>query len=133
WRGSTVAHDRDPYRRRTGRARHIAAPEDTDHPRLMPEGRDLGQERRLDVLSGDEELDRLDPGVERSVHEILTLSDEEPELVAPAAILQLANELELLVVERGDQTSHSSQAPWKSACASSPRSPPGQVVRKSPQ
>jgi len=69
----------------------------------MPERRDLGQERRLDVLSGDEQLDRLDPCVERRLYEILALSDEEPELVAPAAILQLANELELLVVERGDQ------------------------------
>jgi len=69
----------------------------------MPERRDLGQKRRLDVLSGDEQLDRLDPGVERRVHEILTFRDEEPELVAPAAIVQLANELELLVVERGDQ------------------------------
>jgi len=37
------------------------------------------------------------------VHEILTFRDEEPELVAPAAIVQLADELELLVVERGDQ------------------------------
>jgi len=69
----------------------------------MPEGRDLGQEHRLDVLAGDEQLDRLDPGVDRRLDEILTLRDEEPELVAPAAVLQLADELELLVVERGDQ------------------------------
>jgi hypothetical protein len=69
----------------------------------MPEARDFGHERRLDVLSGDEQLDRLDPGLERSLHEILAFRDEEPELVAPAAIAQLADELELLVVERGDQ------------------------------
>ena len=69
----------------------------------MPERRDLGQERRLDVLSGDEQFRRLDPGVERSTDEIFTLRDEEPELVAPAAVVQLADELELLVVERGDQ------------------------------
>jgi len=69
----------------------------------MPEGRDLGQEHRLDVLAGDEELHRFDPGIDRRLDEILTLRDEEPELVAPAAVLQLADELELLVVERGDQ------------------------------
>jgi hypothetical protein len=69
----------------------------------MPKRRDLGQERRLDVLSGNEQFDRLDPGVDRRLHEILTLRDEEPELVAPAAVVQLADELELLVVERGDQ------------------------------
>jgi len=69
----------------------------------MPEGRDLGQERRLDVLTGDEQFHRLDPGVERSTDKILALRDEEPELVAPAAVVQLADELELLVVERGDQ------------------------------
>jgi hypothetical protein len=69
----------------------------------MPERRDLGQERRLDVLSGEKQFDRLDPGVDSCLDEILTLCDEEPELVAPAAVLQLADELELLVVERGDQ------------------------------
>jgi hypothetical protein len=69
----------------------------------MPERRDLGQERRLDVLAGKEQFDRLDAGVDRCLDEILTLRDEEPELVAPAAVLQLADELELLVVERGDQ------------------------------
>jgi hypothetical protein len=69
----------------------------------MPEGRDLGQERRLDVLAGEEELNRLDPGVDRRLDEILTFRDEEPELVAPAAVLKLADELQLLVVERSDQ------------------------------
>jgi hypothetical protein len=69
----------------------------------MPECRDLGQELRLDVLSGDEQFDRLDLGVERRLDEILTLRDEKSELVAPAAVVQLADELELLVVERGDQ------------------------------
>jgi len=69
----------------------------------MPEGRDLGQEHRLDVLAGDEQLHRLDPGVDRRLDEILTFGDEEPELVAPVSVLQLADELELLVVERSDQ------------------------------
>jgi len=31
----------------------------------MPERRDLGQERRLDVLSGEKQFDRLDPRVDR--------------------------------------------------------------------
>src|SRR5216683_5989979 len=69
----------------------------------MAERRDLGQERRVDVLSGDEHFDRLDPAVDSRLHEILTLCDEEPELVAPAAVVQLPDELELLVVERSDQ------------------------------
>jgi len=69
----------------------------------MPEGRDLGQERRLDVLAGDEELNRLDAGVDCRLDEILTFRDEEPELVAPAAVLKLADELQLLVVEGGYQ------------------------------
>jgi hypothetical protein len=34
----------------------------------------------------------------RSGDEILALDEEEPELVAPAALVQLADELELLVV-----------------------------------
>jgi hypothetical protein len=69
----------------------------------MTERRDLGEEPRLDVLSREQQLDRLDARVDSGLDEILTLGHEEPELVAPAAVLQLANELELLVVERGDQ------------------------------
>jgi hypothetical protein len=65
--------------------------------------RDLRQERRLDILPGDEHLDRLDPGVERRLDEILTLGDEEAELVAPTAVVQLPDELELLVLAGGDQ------------------------------
>jgi hypothetical protein len=47
----------------------------------MPERRDLCEERRLDVLARDEQL----------------------ELVAPAPVVELADELEPLVVARGDQ------------------------------
>jgi hypothetical protein len=63
----------------------------------------LGQEGGLHVLSCDEHLDRLDSRLEGRIHEIFTLRDEEPELVAPAAVVQLPDELELLVLARGDQ------------------------------
>jgi hypothetical protein len=63
----------------------------------------LGEKLRLDVLARDEQLDRLDPCRRRSGDEILTLRDEQPELVPPAAVLQLADELELLVLAGGDQ------------------------------
>jgi hypothetical protein len=63
----------------------------------------LGEQGRLHVLSGDEHLDRLEPHVECRLDEILALRDEEPELVAPAAVVQLPDELELLVLARGDQ------------------------------
>jgi len=64
----------------------------------VPERRHLGEQRRLDVLAGDEQLDRLDSGVARGVDEILALGDEQPELVAPAPVPELADELEPLVV-----------------------------------
>jgi hypothetical protein len=69
----------------------------------MPERRDLGKQRGLDVLAGDQQLDRLDAGGQSRVDEILTLRDEQPELLAPAALAQLPDELELLVLARGDQ------------------------------
>jgi hypothetical protein len=45
----------------------------------------------------------VEPRVARGVDEILTFRDEQPELVAPAPLVQLADELELLVVAGGDQ------------------------------
>jgi hypothetical protein len=69
----------------------------------MPERRDLAEQLRLDVLARDQELDRLDPCAERGVDEIFSLRREESELVAPAAVVQLADELELLVLAGGDQ------------------------------
>jgi hypothetical protein len=65
------------------------------------EGRDLGEQQRLDVLAGNEQVDRLDPG---GLDEILTLRDEQLELVSPAPVMELADELEPLVVAGGDQT-----------------------------
>jgi hypothetical protein len=59
------------------------------------ERRHLRQQRRLDVLSGHEQLDRPD-AVGRE--QILALDDEQPKLVAPAPVVELADELEPLVV-----------------------------------
>jgi hypothetical protein len=69
----------------------------------VPERRHLGEQRGLDVLAGDEDVDRLEAGIECRVDEILSFREEEPKLVAPAALVQLADELELLVLARGDQ------------------------------
>jgi hypothetical protein len=64
----------------------------------MAERRDLGQELRLDVVARHEELDRIDARGQPCIDEILTLDCEQPELVPPAAVVQLADELELLVL-----------------------------------
>jgi hypothetical protein len=69
----------------------------------MCQRRHLGKQSRLDVLAGDQQLNWLDAGSIRRGDEILALRREEPELVAPAAVLQLANELELLVLAGSDQ------------------------------
>jgi hypothetical protein len=69
----------------------------------MSKRRHLREQLRLDVVAGDEQLDGLYPYRRRRVDEILTLDEEEPELVAPAALVQLADELELLVVAGADQ------------------------------
>ena len=63
----------------------------------MRQRRDLCEQLRQDRLPGDEQLDRLDPRIQRRLDEILPLGRELPELGAPAARLQLADELERLV------------------------------------
>ena len=55
--------------------------------------------RGLDVLARDQQFDRLG---RRGRDEVLALADEQPELVAPPPLVQLADELELLVVARRD-------------------------------
>jgi hypothetical protein len=90
--------------------RKILAPEDADHTWRVTQSRDLGQQGRLDVLTGNEHFERFDAGAERSFDEIFSLGDEEPELVAPAAVVQLADELELLVVAGGDQAASDANA-----------------------
>jgi len=69
----------------------------------MTERRHLGEQRRLDVLSGDEHLDRLMAALAGRLDQVLPFRDEKPELVPPAAVVQLPNELELLVLAGGDQ------------------------------
>jgi len=71
----------------------------------MAERRDLRQQGGLDVVARDEHVDSVEPAGERGIDEVLALDEEEPELVPPAALVQLADELELLVVARGDQVS----------------------------
>jgi len=68
----------------------------------MRERRHLGEQCRLDVLARDEQVDRLDAA--GRLDEVLTLRDEQLELVAPAPVMELADELEPLVVAGGDQT-----------------------------
>jgi hypothetical protein len=67
----------------------------------MRERRDLREQRRLDVLARDQQLDRLDAG--GRLDQVLPLDGEQPELVPPAPLVELADELEPLVVARGDQ------------------------------
>ena len=81
----------------------VLTPEDSDDTRWMAQRRDLREQRLLDVIARHEQVGRLDLRRQRRVDEILTLCDEEPELVAPAALVELPDELELLVLARGDQ------------------------------
>jgi hypothetical protein len=64
----------------------------------VPERRHLGQQLRRDRLARDKEVDGRDPGRRGSGDEILALRDEQPELVSPAPVAELADELEPLVV-----------------------------------
>ena len=64
---------------------------------------DRGEQLGLDVLAGDEQLDRLQTGRACRLDQILALGDEQAQLLPPALRLQLADELELLVRRRRDQ------------------------------
>jgi hypothetical protein len=69
----------------------------------MAECRNVRQERGLHVLAGDEHVDGIDTGAARRIDEVFALGDEEAELVPPASVVELADELELLVLARSDQ------------------------------
>jgi hypothetical protein len=70
----------------------------------MTERRDLGQQVRRDVVTGDEQLDRVDPGADRRVDEVLALDGEQPRFLARLARREkLPDEPELLVLARFDQ------------------------------
>jgi hypothetical protein len=67
------------------------------------ERRHLGEQLRLHVFSRHKHVRRLDTGCEPRVDEILPLDGEQPELVPPAAVAELADELQALVLARRDQ------------------------------
>ena len=90
--------------RRQRRLPEIATPEDADHARRMAERRHLGERGRVDVVAGDEQFDRLDPGAARRIDEILALAHEQPELLPLPRRREAPDELQLPV-----QSSHS---PW---------------------
>jgi hypothetical protein len=69
----------------------------------MAERRYLREQLRLNVLACAENVRGLEAGIEPGLDEVLALDREQPELVAPAPVVQLADELEPLVVARGDQ------------------------------
>jgi hypothetical protein len=58
----------------------------------------LGEEVRRDVLTSDQPVDGFEAGGETGLDEILSLDRKQPELVAPAPVVELADELEPLVV-----------------------------------
>jgi hypothetical protein len=83
----------------------------------MREGRHLGEQLGLDVLSGHEQVGGLEPAGDPRLDEVLPLDREQPELVAPPPLAQLADELQALVVARGDQQSTMGRdATWPSPC-----------------
>jgi len=91
-------------RHRPSATREIVSAEDGDNARRVRERRYLREELSGNVLSGDENVRRLEPAGEPGLEQILPLDREQPELVPPAPVAELADELEPLVVARGDQT-----------------------------
>src|SRR5439155_6760242 len=115
---------RDPperERQRRQAAREIVPAVDADHARRMGERRVLGEQLRRDVLARHEQLDRLDPCLPGRVDEVLALGHEEPELVAPAPVGELADELELLVVAGDDQAAVCCSSADFACCAMAPK------------
>jgi hypothetical protein len=64
------------------------------------ERRHLRQELGRDVVARHEQIDGIGPG---RGDEVLALRDKEAELVPPAPVVELSDELEPLVVAGGDQ------------------------------
>ena len=73
---------------RSSHAGQVVAAVDADHARRMRRRRHLGEQPRLDVLARAQQVDRLR---RRGLDGVLALDEEEPELVAPAALVQLAD------------------------------------------
>ena len=87
---------------RSSHAGQVGAAVDGDHPRRMRRARDVGEQLRLDVLAR-RAAGRPARGGRRD--RVLALDEEEPELVAPAPVVQLADELQALVVLARDHAS----------------------------
>jgi len=85
-------------RRVAGPARQVVAAVDADDAGRVAERRDLREQLGRDALPRDEQVGRLDPGRGGGRDEVLPLGDEQPELVAPAPVPELADELEPRVV-----------------------------------
>ena len=82
----------------------------------------------VDVLTGDEQVDRFDPGRERGVAQILALTREQARLLPLLLALQRPHELEPGIVLRGDHvaspsksTSTIGEPATRSSNAASPR------------
>jgi hypothetical protein len=89
----------------TGAVRFTAVADDLD-PTLQ--SRVMGAEQsNTSLVYGEDYIlkvfRRLQPGRDPRLDEILSLDREQPELVAPAPVMELADELEPLVVAGGDQ------------------------------
>ena len=97
--GSATRHSASPRRLLAG-DRQIGATEDGEHARRVRECRDLREQLRLDVLAGDEPVDRLRAGGEPGLDEILSLAHEQPEPLALPARLQPADQLQARVRRR---------------------------------
>src|SRR6478736_8013874 len=90
----------------------------------MPERRHLREQFRLDVVAGHEHVRGLEVRGEAGLDEILAFDREQPELVAPASVVELADELEPFVVARGDQLPTASPEAARSFGRAAAASPP---------
>jgi hypothetical protein len=94
-----------PQRQHDGLRRpggQIVAAEDREHARRVRERRDGGEELGLDVLAGDEHVDRLRPGGEPGLDQVFALADEEAGLRPLVAALEPADQLQACIRRRGD-------------------------------
>ena len=82
-------------------AGEVGPPVDGDHPRRMGSACQIGEELRVDVLIGAQQVDRLGG---RRLDRVLALDEEEPQLLAPAPVVQLPDDLQALVVPGDDHS-----------------------------
>ena len=100
--------------------RQIGPSIDPDHTRRVAECRDLPEKLGQDVLTGNQQLDRLDAGGQRSLDQILAFGGEQPGL-GPVLLgsEKLPDEPELLVLTRLDQAACDSDSASSAAFARS--------------